>query len=889
MSMIGKSLAHYEITGSIGKGGMGEVYRARDRTLGRDVAVKVLPGEFAGAADRIARLRREATILASLNHPNIAAVYGLEESGGTSFLVMELVEGGTLQSRLLRGPVPVGEALKLALQIAEALEAAHGKGVIHRDLKPANIAVTPDGRVKVLDFGLAKALAPEQEGSNLSASPTLSGAATREGVILGTAAYMSPEQARGEAVDRKADIWAFGSVLFEMLSGTPPFEGRTVTDVLASVLKTDPDWRRLPPGLHPRVRPLLERCLEKDAADRSGSIGDARVDLRKALSDPAGVTAPPAASARWRRGLLPWVAAAAILGALAGAVAWSLRAPEPRRGLRFEDRLPQGQRFRDSAGPAFAVSPDGRQFVYGEMNGLYLRAFDAWTATLIAGTEGSARLPFFSPDGRWVGYWTGTQLRKIAVGGGVPESLCDTQTFYGAQWQADGTIVCGTLGGILRVPPGGGTPEFLIEGASAFVAPQILPGGRAVLFTDAAARPGKVVAQALGSGERRELFAGSAGRYLRTGHIVYASGNTLLAVPFDPGRLEITGEPVSVIEGVYNTAGPLFAVSEAGTLAYAPGAAAAPPAGRTLAWVDQNGKEEEIPAPRMEYMFPKISPDGTRVALTLAGLASTDIWVWDFGRETLTRLTFDVGQGSVCPLWTPDGKTIVYGAVRDGNKADLYCKPADGTGKEEKLFELPDRSIVPYSMAPNGKALIASDVEGNLMASLKWDIGTVSLEGGPAWKTLLREEYVETQPQLSPDGRWLAYHSNEAETRSVGQIYVRPFPDVDAGKWQVTPAGGSCPRWSPDGKELLYLSGENSMMAVSVETGPDLRLGTPRTLFRSAYVGLSLGIPWDIHPDGGRFLMMKESAAAAPAEGGPREINFVLDWFEELRQRVPRR
>ncbi len=375
MSMIGKLIAHYEITSQLGKGGMGEVYQAKDHKLGREVAIKVLPEEFASETDRVARFQREAKLLASLNHPHIATIHGLEESGRTSFLVLELVEGETLADRLRRGPIPVEESLKLALQIAEALEAAHDKGIIHRDLKPANIKVTPEGKVKVLDFGLAKAFASGPAEENLSNSPTLSDAATRQGVILGTAAYMSPEQARGGTVDRKADIWAFGCILFEMLNGQATFEGRSVTDILASVLKSEPVWNKLPPNLHPRIRLLLERCLEKDPRDRYGSIGDARVDLQKVLADPGGVFAHPVEAEKPRgrlRAILPWIAAAVVLSVISGAIVWKLRAPEPRQVMRFEYQLPEGQQFSSVDMPSFAVSPDGKHFVYGETKGLFL-------------------------------------------------------------------------------------------------------------------------------------------------------------------------------------------------------------------------------------------------------------------------------------------------------------------------------------------------------------------------------------------------------------------------------------------------------------------------------------------------------------------------------------
>ena len=474
MSMIGKTLAHYEITSQLGKGGMGEVYQAKDRKHGRDVAIKVLPEEFAKDSDRVSRFQREAKLLASLNHPNIAAIYGLEESSGTNFLVLELVEGDTLADRIKAGPVPIEESLKLALQIAEALEAAHEKGIIHRDLKPANIKVTPDGKVKVLDFGLAKAFAGDQE-ANLSNSPTLSDAATQQGVILGTAAYMSPEQAKGKTVDKRADIWAFGVVLFEMLTGRQLFKGETVSETLAAVLMREPDFSTLPPNLHPRIRLLLERCLEKDVKNRYGSIGDARVDIQKALADPSGVLVQPIAGAEPRTRLqtiLPWVAAAIVLTAIvAGVAVWKLRPPEPKRVIRFDYEFPASQQFSDKTSGPFqyplAVSPDGTKFVYLTTEGLYLRSMEALDARLIPGTDKDSVQFFFSPDGQWIGYFSQSdqKLKKVAISGGGPAILCDAGTsVFGGGWDSEETIVYSHFpSGIMRVSANGGTPENLLK------------------------------------------------------------------------------------------------------------------------------------------------------------------------------------------------------------------------------------------------------------------------------------------------------------------------------------------------------------------------------------------------------------------------------------------
>ncbi len=893
MPEIGQSLSHYSIVEKIGKGGMGEVFRAKDQVLGRDVAIKVLPEEFARDADRVARFQREAKLLASLNHPNIAAIHGLEESSGTQFLVLELVEGQTLADRIKAGAVPVEEALKLALQITEALEAAHEKGVIHRDLKPANIKVTPDGKVKVLDFGLAKAYAGDREEVNLSNSPTLSDAATQQGVILGTAAYMSPEQARGKAVDKRADIWAFGCVLYEMLAGHAAFSGRDVTDILAAVIRSDPEWKNLPANLHWRLREVLERCLEKEAKDRYSGINDARVEIRKILADPGGVSAQSVAAAEPRtrlRTMIPWAAAALVLGLIiAGVAVWKYKPTEPRQVIRLEHYLPDGQQFNDKgSAPALAVSPDGKQFVYSTPKGLYLRSVDEWTASLIVGTEAFPMEPFFSPDGKWIAYYSPTdfKLKKISVNGGSPVALCDVQMLLVASWAADNTIAYGQLAGdIMQVSADGGTPKLLVKAKSGLLAaPQILPGGKAVLYTafNANTLQGRIMVQSLKSGESKELFAGSAATYLPTGHIIYVPPNssTVFSVPFDLGKLDVKGGPVPIVEGVQQ-----YAVSESGTLVYIPGGtSAAGPNARTLVWVDKKGKETPIAASPNDYRSPRISPDGTSVALEIYGGGKSDIWIWDLARETMTRLTFN--ESSSAPLWTLDGRRIAYFSV-SGDKPGVYWKAADGTGGDEMLGSAPDRALMPWSWSRDGKTMALFEAPGGM----NWDIGSLSMEGDHKRKPLLQEKYIELQPKISPDGKWMAYMSSESGSN---EIYVRPFPDVNKGRWQVSTSGGDSPLWSPDGRELFYRNGD-LVVAVAVETEPSFKCGKPMSLFQGKYQPLSLqdAHQWDISPDGSRFLMMKPSAStgaapAIPAASGLRpKINIVLNWTEELKQRVP--
>jgi eukaryotic-like serine/threonine-protein kinase len=886
-SLIGAQLGFYHIVSELGRGGMGEVFRAKDQKLGRDVAIKVLHEEFAKDADRVSRFRREAKLLASLNHPNIAAIYGLEESGGSNFIVLELVEGETLAEQLKRGPIPVEESLKSALQISEALEAAHEKGVIHRDLKPGNIKVDPNGKVKVLDFGLAKAFAGEQE-ANLSNSPTLSNTATQQGVILGTAAYMSPEQARGKSVDKRADIWSFGCVLYEMLTGHAAFQGEDVSEILASVIKGDVKLDLLPATIHPKVHEILSRCIQKDVKKRYRDIGDARFELEQVLAGPSGVWMKPIATVEYQtklRSLLPWLAAAVVLGAIiAGVAVWMLKPTppaEPRQVTRFSYDLP-----KDYTG-AFAVSPNGRQFVCSTSRGLNLRSMDQMEAKLVTGTDGNAQLVFFSPDGKWIGYFfaAGRQLKKISISGGAPVVLCDVDPpVLGATWEPDNTIVYSDLRrGIMRISADGGTPEQIIKAAENedLTMPKVLPGGEFIMFTRSLPIPWKIMVQSLKSGERKELFPGDSAKYLPTGHIVYALDDNLIAIPFNLDRLEVAGAPITKVEGLYFQPAALWNVSDSGTLVYVPGiAATAGLAKQTLVWVNRNGKEEPIAAAPNDYRSPRISPDGTKVALAVGGKSygvSGDIWIWEIVRETMTRLTFDTGD---TPLWTPDGKQIVFSSVRE-SLFSLYRKATDGSGREERIFPVVDRRFFSCSWTGNTKTLVTTET-GDYA---NWSIGVLAMEGDRARKPLLQNGI---QPQVSPNGRWMAYTSNES---GQNQIYVRPYPEVNSGRWQISTSGGDSPLWSRDGRELFYRNGD-AAIAVSVKTDPGFSFDEPKTLFRGTYTsanflaGLDVN-PWDISPDGKRFLMMKPIGNAASAEESPRQVNIVLNWIDELKQRIP--
>ena len=656
----GTTLGSYTVTAKIGQGGMGEVYRARDTKLDRDVALKVLPEAFTSDPDRLARFEREAKVLASLNHPNIGSIYGLEEADGIKALVLELVEGPTLADRIKQGPIPVDEALPIAKQIAEALEAAHEQGVIHRDLKPANIKVKNDGTVKVLDFGLAKAFQPDASDPSMSMSPTISltAAATQMGMVIGTAAYMAPEQAKGLPVDKRADIWAFGAVLFEMLTGRKPFVGDDVSDTLALVLKFEPEWDSLPAETPARIRQLIETCLQKDPKQRVHDVADVRLAMEGAFETiaPAGeaAVAPGAVQPTWRR-LLPLVATAVVVGLGVGLAVWSVARPEPPVVARFEHELPDGQRFASIGRPITALSPDGRAFVYNTADGLYLRAIGELDARLIPGTASSLTSPVFSPDGQTIGYWdrAATELKRIAISGGALVTITAApDNPYGVTWESDGTILYGQADGIWHVPDTGGTPELLIpaEEGERLHGPQMLPGGEWVLFTFRPAGTGawdeaQIVVESLTTGERETLITGGRdARYVPTGHLVYGLNGVILAVPFDVGNRQVVGGPVSLIEGVgagadINSGAMHFALADNGSLVYVRGSAGGSDM-VSLVWVGRDGDEESIPAPPRAYGRPRVSPDGTRVAVDITDGDNTDVWIWDLARETPTQLTF---------------------------------------------------------------------------------------------------------------------------------------------------------------------------------------------------------------------------------------------------------
>jgi serine/threonine-protein kinase len=903
----GTRFGPYEILAPLGAGGMGEVYRARDTKLNRDVAIKVLPDLFAHDEERRARFGREAQVLAALNHPNIAAIYGLEESGSTAALVMELVEGETLETAERR---PLADTLSIARQIADALEAAHEKGIIHRDLKPANIKVTPGGVVKVLDFGLAKALVDETTGGDLSMSPTLTAGPTRLGVILGTAAYMAPEQAKGKAVDKRADVWAFGCVLYEMLTGRRAFAGEDISETLAFVITKEPDWTRLPAETPAPIRKLLRRCLEKDRKRRLADIADARLEIDDALSAPPGeasvssiapassgavaLTAPiPRQRNRmWRA--IGGVAALVGVAAIATSVTWWMMRPEAARLARFAIVPPAAQPLALQGNDRdIAITPDGNHIVYRSGRDtqvrLMIRDVNHLDATPLTSTDG-ARSPFVSPDGRWIGFAAVGELKKVSITGGPAITICKLpSTLRGAAWGEDDRIIFATGGGLLSVPAGGGEPKVVTkpdsirgEAGDNHLYPALIPGTRTVLFTitgAGAADTMQIASQDLVTGDRKILIrGGSQPEYLSTGHIVYGINGTLRVVRFDPAE-GVVGDPVPVIDQVATTVSGAanFAVSREGTLVYVPGRAGLSVLGllRALVWVDRQGGEEPLTVPPRPYADARISPDGQRAAFEISD-QNDDIWTLDFARGALTRQTFESAEEET-PRWSPDGTWLAYSATR-GAQRTVFRRRADGSGTDEPLWTAQNHSHV-TDWTTDGRALILDATVGGVAGGQN-DVFMLSVEGNRTPKALVQTRFNEQGASLSPDGRWLAYCSDESGQR---EVFVQSFPSLQ-GKWQVSVGGGCQPVWSKKGDELFY-RGQGAMHAVRVGAGATFVPGAPQRLFADRFYTKGQGhTGYDITADGKRFLMVKDVEAAQKPDATPASLVVVLNWAEELKR-----
>jgi serine/threonine-protein kinase len=887
----GKRLGSFEITSLIGSGGMGEVYRAKDLKLGREVAIKALPDLFSKDKERLSRFDREARLLASLNHPNIATIYGLEEADGEHYLVLELVEGETLAERIKRGSLPLEETLPLFMQIAEALETAHEKGIIHRDLKPANIKVTPDGKVKVLDFGLAKALSGEiPADSGLSESPTITKDATGTGVLLGTAPYMSPEQARGKDVDKRTDIWAFGCCLYEALTGKVAFLGETVSDTIARILKEDPDWSLLPPKTPSSIRSLLRRCLRKDAQKRLHDIADARIEIEESLAEPmekaAIVETRPSAS---RLKSIAALFMAVIAGGLVVYLASRPGPAPPHQPERLNIYLPLSLRMAGwGIGGALAISPDGKLVVFAGVSegwsGLYMRSMDQLDVTPIPGTR-SGLNPFFSPDGQWLGFATRSdrKLKKVSVRGGAPITICDADRVRGASWGEDGTIVFNAGGqGLTRVSDEGGMPEVLtrLEGQEySHRWPQILPGGRAVLFSTVTKsqrdeeRTIEVVS--LETGDKKVLMEGATyARYVSTGHLLFARAGTVFAAPFDLERLDTTGDSVPVLEDVYMQSHAMgfayFASSNNGSLIYVPGYIR--PVNRHLVWVDREGNIERLPETPRPYDSLALSPDGKQLAINFNDPSyQEDVWIYDFERRNWTRLTFTGRCWS--PIWTPDGQRVAF-----KNGQDAFWAPADGSSPGEPLLKHEIVSNIGhiYSWSPDG-TIMTFAVQSR---PSDWDLWRLHLEETATAQPFIETSFSELQGVFSPNGRWIAYRSTES---GRSEVYVAPFPGPGP-KRLISTESGIEPLWSRDGQELYYRS-RAKLMVVSVQTEPSFQAGTPRVLFEVPQMNRSgLWRTYDVTPDGQRFIMSQNPEGTQE----PLQIVYIPDWFEELKQLVPK-
>jgi serine/threonine-protein kinase len=914
----GTRIGAFEITGTLGAGGMGEVYRARDTKLDRDVAIKVLPEAFAQDPERLARFAREAKTLAALNHPNIGGIYGVEEAGGVPALVLELVEGPTLADRLARGAIAIDEALPIAKQIADALEAAHEQGIFHRDLKPANIKVRDDGTVKVLDFGLAKLARASGSGRRVSGgvsqSPTITSPAlmTGVGVLLGTAAYMSPEQAKGREADKRCDIWAFGAVLFEMLSGTRAFDGENMTDVLGAVVRLEPKWDALPADVPPALRTLLQRCLAKDLRHRVADISVATFVLTEAASLAAPQSPPPvvvAPRASRRRSAAVIGATALSAAALAAVTMWALRPPAPTVS-RFSFTIPRAHQLA-STRKVLAISPDGQRLAYTGIGAVYLRPASEWESRLIArfGTTEGVHNPTFSPDGESIAFTEGNQILRIPVGGGVPVRACETPAGLSLSRGPSGIVSSGPQG-VFRCVENAAMPEQLASIGASEVAygAQILPGGQDMIFTIATASGetgqfgvdheawdnAKVVIQSLTSEQRRTLVTGSDGRYLPTGHLLYTVRGVVLAAPFDAARQQITGAAVPVIEGARRTpngqsGATQYDISARGNLLYISGPAEGTGRERVLVTGDRTGNLTPLDAPPGSYQQVRASLDGARLAMDSDDGKDANIWIYErTGTSAPQRLTF--GGRNRFPIWAPDGQRVAFQSDREGDRA-IWVQRVDGSGLERLTTPKKGDEHIPESWARSGSlsfAVVGPRERGRASHSL-WVLSIRDRVAKPFGGVQSFENIGST---FSPDGRWIAYHSISREGPFAGSsgVFVQPFPAT--GPIRQAPRVGRDfqPMWSADGRELFYapIAGAGGQLAaVPIAARDGLTFGEPRTLPGTIVGGRQSGLSrgFDILPDGRFVGLVSPSNLSANAS---TEVRVVLGWFEELKRLVPR-
>ena len=908
MPEIGQTVSHYRIVEKIGQGGMGEVYLADDTTLDRKVALKFLPEVFTGDPERMARFEREAKLLASLNHPNIAGIYGLEQIDGNRFLVLEYVEGETLQARLSKRVLSLDDVLALCRQIAEGLEAAHEKGVIHRDLKPANVMITAEEKVKILDFGLAKALADESQRVDLSDSPTITDAMTRPGVVLGTAAYMSPEQAKGKRVDKRADIWAFGCILYECLTGKKAFQGETVTETLASVIRGEPDWNALPNITPQNIRFLLRRCLEKERSRRFRDAADVQIEIEETRD--IGETAKT--ELKWRSWLAWSVAAVFMLASAAlSFIYFNSKSPIPAEFIQLKITLPDNASLSPEG--SFAVSPDGRCLAFAALdtngvNRIWIRELDSLVARPLPGTESKSNYipPFFwSPDSRFIAFDAGGILKKVEISGRPPVEICDLPSYaIGGTWNRDGVIIYPTLGGgLMHVSETGGaaTPlTKLNEERQEFyhLYPTFLPDGRHFLYMSISLDKGGIFFLCLGSLDAKpeeQGFKPLMETILKTdyvpshvsdqGHILFLREQTLMAQPFDEKQLKLDGEPLFVADqvGSFMSFG-FFSASTNGVLVYKSGVTNQ---WNRPTWFDRQGNPLSTAGESGQYYGLTLSPDGTQAAVGWRNMAQvpsfTDIYLLDFARDTnARRFTFGEGLNSVA-VWSPDGSSIIFASDRDGGVANLYQKLSSGIENERLLVES-NESKYPSSWSSDGRFVLFT-VEN---PKTKGDLWVLPMEGDQEPWEFLDTEFNEIEGRFSENMHWIAYQSDES---GRNEIYVRGFSQdpeeastKTGGRWQISKGGGTGPRWSRDDKELYYHDPNGTIMVAEITPGLAFRSGTPKPLFQappdlSIFFTLSDAPVWDVTADGNRFLLQELAV-----ESSSEPFTIVLNWTSLMKQ-----
>ena len=892
--LVGRTLSHYRVISAIGAGGMGEVYRATDTRLKRDVAIKILPAEFARDPDRLLRFRREAEVLAALNHPNIGAIYDFQEAGHTQFLVMELVEGENLADRLRRGLPAIEETLSIGTQICDALDAAHEKGIIHRDLKPANITIANDGRVKVLDFGLAKALEPARANGTMANSPTLSLTSTQAGVILGTAAYMSPEQAKGFEVDRRSDIFSFGCVLYEMVTGRQAFQGETVPDVLASVLVRETDLAVIPPTLNPRLSELLQRCLQKNPKRRWQTASDVREEIEIIKKNPRTGAVPIGGMAPrplWRRAL-PLIVTGALCAAIAGATAWALKPRQQAQLARFAIGLPEGQNFTRTRSHVSAISRDGTMIVYVANRQLYMRRLDELEAHPIPGTDEDVASPFFSPDGRWIGFmsFSDTAIKKIPVEGGaaVPMcSACSTTLGYGVAWSRS-TIVF-SRGGVelLKLPDQGGEPTVWVTAGpnELLVTPFVLPNNRlmfSVVKSGANIDDAEIVVLTEG-GQRKTITRGRAARYVAPGHLVYTTGSQVYAVPFDVDQLEAIGDPAPIVQGLlrpqveYGAAN--FDISESGTLIYATGSAAEGDGRRLIAIADRKGVTRSIPGlPVGAYGTPRVSPDGSSIAVETVDDGA--IAIYDLsGRSQLRRLTLRGTHQT--PVWSPDGTRLAFRGSLDG-QIGLIVQRVDGTTPPERLTSVPAGQEFPMAWSLDDRIVFVRDNQ--------------------LWMFLLKERRAEPMPNapgendkgrgafnlsLSVDNMWAAFAAaNEGRPPGL-RVMLRQFPG--GAKYLVSRELANAPVWSRDGRELFYFqTTTGKLVSVRVQHPPSFSVSEPTVVPIASMLQVETAVrQYDVMPNGSFLIVQPAPDQQGTVARGTQQVHVVLNWLDERPRNAP--